>query len=143
MFKFRTDLCLVVLIVLAFSGGCGVKGPPRPPAVPRPPQVTDLKAEMDGDRASLTWTVPTSRDIPVEGAMIFRADTPITRADCMKCPVTFHQTADVKIGSEDAEKGRMAYSETLEQGYRYIYKIILYNPKGISGEYSNTVTVFY
>ena len=40
------------------------------------------------------------------------------------------------------EKGNMTYTETLEKGYRYIYKVIVYG-KGITSSDSNYVDLIY
>jgi len=63
-------------------------------------------------------------------------------SNCEKCPIRFTEIADVPIQMERSEKSkptRMRFTEVLEPGYRYIYKVILYDQDGEGSKDSNSV----
>src|ERR1051325_2913457 len=45
-------LCVMALV------GCGLPGAPLPPSLELPKPVTDLRAERQGNKVTLTWTPP-------------------------------------------------------------------------------------
>lgn len=49
---------LPALCVLALLAGCGLPGAPLPPSLELPKAVTDLRAERQGSKVTLTWTSP-------------------------------------------------------------------------------------
>jgi hypothetical protein len=51
--------------------GCANPGPPRPPSLQLPAQVSDLAAERIGDRVLLRWTTParTTDDLEIKGRL--------------------------------------------------------------------------
>lgn len=50
-------LALAALLAVLASG-CGTPGAPQPPSLKLPQRVTDLDAVRNGDRVTLTWTMP-------------------------------------------------------------------------------------
>jgi hypothetical protein len=125
--------------------GCGKKGPPRPPAQPLPAAVKDLGYRIDNDMLKLSWTVTGADDRSASypaAVKLFRFKQSTEETKCEKCPVRFAEIADLPVQMNRLEKSRsstMSFTEVLERGYRYIYKVIVYNKDGIGGKDSNTV----
>ncbi|MEE8317323.1 MAG: hypothetical protein V3S13_00265 [Candidatus Omnitrophota bacterium] len=81
----------------------------------------------------------------LSGFIVFRSKRPFSESDCKNCPVLFKRVADIPIevkASGRPEKGSMTYYETLEKGYRYLYKVIGYT-KGVTSSDSNYVDFIY
>ena len=144
------ELMAALFVLLAALGllaiGCGKKGPPRPPRRPQPPVIKDLDYTIHNDIVELSWTVP-GRDDKAEVATpaavrVFRSRLSAEEADCENCPVRFTVSDDIPIHSKRSEKSepvRMSYSESIEPGYRYVYKVAVLDEYGIGGKHSNTV----
>jgi hypothetical protein len=63
-------------------------------------------------------------------------------ARCDNCPIRYSVSGDIPIHKKRSEKSkpiRMSYTEVVEPGYRYIYKVIVYDEYGIGGKDSNIV----
>ena len=124
--------------------GCGKKGPPVPPQRRSPPAVKDLSYTIDNQIVELSWTIEDADDratsAPV-GYKVFRSKLSAAESNCEKCPIRFTETADVPIqkSSEKSKPTRLRFTETLEPGYRYIYKVIAYDRDGESSQDSNSV----
>jgi hypothetical protein len=125
--------------------GCGRKAPPQPPRRPLPPAVKDLSYAVDSQIVELNWTVPGTDDrfafSPV-GYKIFRSKLSAEESNCEKCPIQFIEIGEVPIQMKQSEKSkptRMSFTEVLEPGYRYIYKVIGYDEDGMGSQESNTV----
>jgi hypothetical protein len=136
----------VVLTVLSlFWVGCGKKGPPRPPQRPLPPKVSDLSYSFSNDRVELSWTVPATADgkaSPPAAVKVFRSRMSAKEAGCENCPIRYTESGDIPIQKKQAEKLehiRMRYTDSIEPGYRYIYKVIVYDEYGIGGKDSNII----
>ena len=133
----------IILTIVTLLQGCGRKGAPWPPHQIVPPAVTDLGVNMDGDDLRLMWSIPQSGDKPapeVAGFIVYRSKTILTDA-CQKCPNRFRQVADIVIGSKASRKKPLVYTETLESGYEYRYKVTTYTRKRIMGAESNVVSI--
>lgn len=77
----RFSLPSLGLAIAALASGCASPGPPRPPSLQLPEQVTNLSAQRIGDAVELRWTSPasTTDGIPIKGsltAVICREDAP-------------------------------------------------------------------
>ncbi len=98
---------------------------------------------MEGDILRLMWSIPQTDGKPapeVTGFVVYRSKTILTDA-CQKCPDRFRQVADVVIGSKESRKKPLIYTETLESGYEYRYKVTAYTRKRFMGEESNIVSI--
>jgi predicted small lipoprotein YifL len=125
--------------------GCGQKGPPRPPRRPLPPAIKDLAFTNREGRVELTWTVADTADrddsAPVV-VKIFRARVAGEEVDCENCSVRYTAAGEIPIPkkrSERSEPIRMRYTEFVEPGYRYFFKVIAYDEYGIGSNDSNVV----
>ena len=72
----------------------------------------------------------------VAGVKIFRLRQALKNKPCQDCPQTF--TVIKKIA---ARSGTMQFQETIDKGFAYYYKIVLYDTGNQNGEDSNIVRV--
>jgi hypothetical protein len=149
--KLLFGLRLVILSVLlvGLQPGCGKKDPPVPPRRYRPPAVTDLSYELDGQALTLSWSVPETREgdaaAPV-GCFVYTAKQPLVSADCPDCSESFSTVADLRIqrdASDHILKRTMTYTGVLVPGFIYTYKIACYARDGGLGADSNIVNFSY
>ena len=144
--KWMAALLLVLAGSSLFWIGCGKKGPPRPPRRPLPPAVKDLEYTVHNDIVKLSWTVPgkaESRNVmPPATVKVFRSRMSAEDASCENCPIRFAVSGDIPIHKERSEKFkpiRMSYTEFVETGYHYVYKVAIFDENGIGGKDSNIV----
>lgn len=143
-------LFFFTLVGLSFLWvGCGKKGPPKPPERRSPQAVKDLSYAIDNQIVELSWTVQGSDDRSASspaGYKVFRSKLSAKEPNCEKCPIRFGEIGDVAIQmkrSETSKPTRMRFTEVLEPGYRYIYKVIIYDEDGKGSEDSNFVKFEY
>ncbi|HIJ56240.1 MAG TPA: hypothetical protein HPQ03_08950 [Deltaproteobacteria bacterium] len=133
------------LVLIFFAASCGKKGDPFPPRELPPPAVGDLAMERSDDFLTLTWTVPTGKKRIVSGFagfLVYRSKKAVSEEACKGCPILFSRVADVPISGE-APGDAMTFSETLEKGFRYIYKVTIYSKAGLVSGASNLVEFTY
>ena len=124
--------------------GCGKKAPPQPPSGNRPPKVIDLGYSISENVIKLSWTIPKTSDkakSPVAGFFIYRSKQSEVEADCPNCPVHFLKIGDVLVrrGDPGQPESTVDYTQSIEPGYRYIYKVTAYTPAAVEGPASNLV----
>jgi hypothetical protein len=135
----------MIMATAAVTGGCGKKGSPEPPTGSRPPRVKDLAYGVSQNTLKLSWNIPRPDEkaqSPVTGFLIYRAQQPIDDRECPNCPVMFKEIGDVPVrGAGPGQPGQppITFSETIEPGYRYIYKVHGYSDDGIRSRSSNFV----
>lgn len=143
-----SEVTLTVIIMLAavfLFFGCGKKAPPVPPRQVPPPAVNDLASTVDGDLLELTWTYSmgeANKSAGVSGFIVYRSKRKLSEPECADCPVAFERVKDIPVRVTDAEnviKGVMTYTEFLERGFRYRYKVTVYTHQGTAGSDSNIV----
>jgi hypothetical protein len=79
---------------------------------------------------------------PPAAVKVFRSRLSAEEAGCENCPVRYAVSADIPIHKKRFEKSesiRMSYTEFIETGYRYIYKVNVFDENGIGGKDSNIV----
>jgi len=134
---------LILLAVGFVLVSCGKKAPPRPPGREEAPAaVGHLSKTISGDTLSLTWGSIANKAADPAGFYVYRSKVRLTDSDCRSCPVLFKRVAVIPYqgqGSGDATLRPFEYRETLESGYRYIYKVAAYSQSGSTGKDSNTV----
>ena len=149
--NFNTHLILqlsILSVFVLFVSGCGKKAPPVPPRQKKPPAVNDLSASIDGDTLKLTWAIPKEKGkiiSDLSGFIVYRSKMLLSDSDCKNCPVLFKRVADIPYevsASGYMKKSNITYTATLEKGYRYIYKVIVYR-KGVTSRDSNYVDLIY
>jgi hypothetical protein len=73
---------------------------------------------------------------------VFRFRLSAEEADCENCPIRYTVSGDIPIQKKRSDKSepiRMRYAESVEPGYRYIYKVTVYDEYGMAGKDSNVV----
>ena len=129
----------ILITLFLLLSGCGIKGSPVPPVYVKPPVVSDLQYQVAGNQLNLTWSVPFMQDTDnpaIAGAKVFRLKQSLKNAACQDCSRTF-----ILIGKIPARSGTMQFQDTLDKGFAYYYKIILYDAGNHDGEDSNIVRV--
>ncbi len=133
--------------VFMFSG-CGKKAPPEPPSGSRPPKVVDLGYSISENVIKLSWTIPKTSDMAkstVTGFFIYGSKQLEVEADCPNCPIYFLKIGDVLVrrGNSGQPELTVEYTQSIEPGYRYIYKVKAYDDNGVAGRDSNVVDFRY
>jgi len=148
-----TNVCVLVLLTLSFAtwmtsafmlAGCGRKAMPNPPSGNRPPKVIDMDYRISESTIKLSWTIPKTSDkakSPVTGFYIFRSKQSSIETDCPNCPIHFLKIGDVPVrgGVSGKPEPSVVFSQPIEPGYRYIYKVNAYNADGVAGQDSNLI----
>ena len=116
-----------------------------PPKRPLPPVVQDLRHTIHGHVVELSWTLPASTG----GSAAEPAEVKVLRAaqsgeeiGCEGCPLDFEIAAEIPIHAgvfEKSDSRTLRYTETIEPGYRYIYKIVVFDENGFGGKASRSV----
>ena len=138
---------LIIVAFFIFLSGCGKKAPPKPPRQEEPPVVNDLSYSLDGDNLKLTWTISKVKGrvkSGLGGLYVFRSKKTVTETDCKNCPKIFKRVADISLENMgNPGKNSIKYAEALEKDYRYIYKVVIYTNKGVTGRDSNIIDFIY
>ncbi len=93
----------------------------------------------------LSWTLPsTSGGRAAEPAAIkvFRATQSGEEINCEGCPLRFVVAAEIPIYETASEKSAprtLRFSEIIDPGNRYYYKVIVFDEDGFGGQDSNIV----
>ena len=131
-------------LIMLFSA-CGMKGPPKPPSQDEPPVVNDLSYEIEKESVKLSWTIPQKggkRPSRMVGFKIFRFKQTFKEAECETCPPQFEEIWDLPIVDKregEVPQDKMFLTDSLESGYRYVYKVRVYLNNGVMGSDSNVV----
>lgn len=138
-------LPFAILILCAFLFiGCGRKAPPVAPHQVQPRAVKDLIYRLDGDTLKLTWTIPKGDEknqSSLTAFILYQSKRPIAEKECKYCPVRFKRVADIPVDKNKAKS--LSYSETLEKGFRYVYKVIGLAQNGRTSDDSNYISFSY
>ncbi|CAB1062546.1 hypothetical protein D1BOALGB6SA_7324 [Olavius sp. associated proteobacterium Delta 1] len=152
--KIKPAAAIILLVMLGLAAataleGCGKKGPPEPPSGNKPPRVRDLAYSITENTIKLSWTIPPTTEkarTPAAGFLIFRFQQPAHERECSNCPVIFKQVGDVparRAGSGQPGLAPLVFTQTIELGYRYIYKVKAYDDEGIASKDSNFVQFLF
>jgi predicted small lipoprotein YifL len=130
----------ILMVPLFLISGCGIKGPPVPPGYAKPPAVSDLQYQVTGNQLNLTWSVPPPKDATkkqaVAGARVFRLKQSLKNTPCQDCPQVF-----TLIKNIPARSGTMQFQDTIDNGFAYYYKIVLFDAGNHDGADSNIIYV--
>ena len=140
--KKQLNIFLFLFFIVLCSFGCGVKNPPLPPLKELPTAVTDLEKTVTGSIIVLEWSIPSKKDSAVvELFCVFRSKAE-TDEHCPGCPLKFKKIADINVGSDlwqGRTKEKVSYSEELETGSRYSYKVVGYTWDNVASADSNLI----
>ncbi|KJS00910.1 MAG: hypothetical protein VR65_10945 [Desulfobulbaceae bacterium BRH_c16a] len=115
---------------LLFTGGCGYKNAPVPPASVVPQAIDDLQYSISEDGVQLTWFYPvkTIKGTALEEVSsfeLYRAEVALEDY-CSTCPIPFAEPITLDGGSSlDGETRRRATydSSLLRAGHKYFFKV--------------------
>lgn len=132
----------IVIVVGILLANCGVKAPPVPPDYTPPPAITDLGYTLEANGSVLlSWSL-SGKERPkgakVRGARVYRSKDSLEKPACEDCPRIFSVVKDLPL-----EQNNMFYREPLQKGFRYYYKIVLYDETNQESEGSKVVTFEY
>jgi hypothetical protein len=147
-----TNVIIQVFVTLMASAflldGCGKKAMPEPPSGRRPPKVTDLSYSISENDIKLSWSIPKTNAearSPIAGFFIYRSKQSHIEADCPNCPIRYLRIGEVLVrrGAPGQSEPAVVYTDTIEPGYRYIYKVEAYDDDSITGRDSNVIDFMY
>ena len=143
MIKTGRFLCISFCFCVLFGGGfhgCGKKGDPRPPGIPPPKAISDLRAKIVEAGVILRWSVPEVKT-SIRNFKIQRSGLPMEGAVCPDCPHEYNIIADISANDPvlTREEGNfVSYLDSrINAGYFYTYRIIACDISGICSEASN------
>lgn len=122
--KFGLERVLMVVCLCVVVTACGVKAPPIAPTDKKPGIVSGLEHHVTGSELTLNWN---SAQEPVDRYVVYRSRVSMNQEPCEGCPVIFERVADLPGDSVE-------YHESLEGGYRYVYKVLARTSSGLESE---------
>jgi len=145
-------ICLlagVMAFAVLFAVGCGKKAMPAPPNRIAPTAVSNFKGQLKEGQVLLTWSLPEpageksdlTLNVPLTEVIVYRSKLPLEAGGCKNCPLRFEPIA--KLAPPSGGKGGMRYSDKLERGFRYTYKIILVGENDAVSPDSDLLDVTY
>ncbi len=148
-FKCNRGVIWIVLLLGLVWGvtGCGVKASPVPPKSIPPAAVVDLAASLDGDIVTLNWSILRGKaagTAGVDGFIVYRAVVSLEDSDCAECPLLFRRIAEINLeqyltGAPGQKK--VIFRQSIDPGFRYVYKVVAMAKDGQRGLDSNQATV--
>jgi len=145
----RAALTLAVLALLAAlsaGAGCGRKAPPEPLEIRQMARIKDLSYSLSAGTLRLTWTVPEESAVktaPVSGFVIYRSQQSKAEKECSDCPRHFVEVGDIPVPAAGSGASKLVFSDQINPGYRYVYKVVAYSEGGQRGKDSNLVDFEY
>jgi hypothetical protein len=124
-----------------FQYGCGKKGDPVSPRLEKIKAISNLTAQLTGDKVELRWSIEEQRFENIR-FRIFRGIT--EKTDCHNCPQKYEALAE--LDAKDAKKvegeqNTFLYDDMdLKQGWFYRYRIVIVKISACS-DISNTAEV--
>jgi hypothetical protein len=132
---------VLALLSAVLAAGCGRKLPPIQPGSYPPPAVRNLSGAVLGVEAVLTWTVPPGdpdKDTPAVAFRVLRSRQTAEEVECATCPPVFSVIGELRP-SQATAGAPLQYTDRLEPGYRYQYKVRTISSLGREGRDSNVV----
>mgnify|MGYP001818227980 CR=1 FL=1 len=142
MFNFHKLIILMLLAAVVGFYGCGKKAPPVAPQEKPIPAVDDLQGHREGHRAVLAWHLPAEwgqQAVEHGGFRVYRHRRSLHAEACPACPLVFEPVGTIPFAGTTPLK----FVETIEPGYRYIYKVVGLGPTAVESGSSNLVEIVY
>ena len=127
-------LCFLGIVV----GGCGKKGPPRPPEQKKLPRVEDLRALVADVGVVLTWTI-TSGKGDVAGFNVYRSKSEPAISDCPGCTREFELLTTITVKAEQTQF--KIVDQYIGGRGRFYYRVAPFDERDRPGPESNEATV--
>lgn len=117
-----------------FNAGCGRKAPPLVPLNEQPQPPSTLEYQLHKEVVTIKWAYTGDNEdfSRYQGFQVFKAARDISEDGCVGCPLAFKQQASLLSMVFE-------YSEKIEKGFRYYYRIRAFTGKNIFSEYSKTI----
>jgi hypothetical protein len=136
-------------VAMLFAVGCGKKALPIPPNRIAPAPVLNFKGELKEGQVLLAWSLPEQpaetsngkRNVALAAVLVYRSKLPVEAGGCKNCPPRFELIA--KLAPPPGGVGAMRYSDTLQKGFRYTYKVVLVGENDVAGPDSDLLDVTY
>lgn len=129
--------CLLLILLLLLSIGCGVKAPPVPPDT-RLPMIATLTHTLENATVVLAWTLAKGSPIP-QTYTIYRSRVSLGDKPCEGCPLVFERLRTIPADGQANGEAIIA----VEQGYRYGFKMTATDANGLEGPDSRTLLFSY
>jgi hypothetical protein len=126
--------CLGLLL-----GGCGKKGPPKPPHQVELPKVKNLQAVAVDTGVKLTWTMDSS-DKDVAGFNVYRSKVQSEISNCPGCTRDFEVITTIRVKA--GETRFQLIDQYVEGKGRFYYKVTPFDNEDRPGPDSNESEVF-
>jgi hypothetical protein len=143
---FTKGVFLTAMLICLFPAiSCGRKALPLPPKTSEPPVVENLKADQIDGKLQLTWPIPkTAESDELAGFYVYRSKEKSSDLPCSQCPVRFDKVGDIAYDTVSIlfEK-KVVYTEIIEKGYQYKYRVTGYSAYGDEGLPSEEITIDY
>jgi hypothetical protein len=140
VFKHRVFCIAILTALMILLPACGKKGPPVPETFTPPPVVEGLQIILEDNMALLRWPIPEWEEKGEDylaGFFVYRSKTAADKT-CEDCPVRFKKVADIQIKNSTSAG---SYTEPLETGFQYSFRVSGYTDSGYEGDKSETVTI--
>jgi hypothetical protein len=128
-------LCCLGLLL----GGCGKKGPPKPPLKKELPKVKDLQAVVLDTGVELTWTMDSSDEVAA-GFNVFRSKPLPETSDCPGCIRNFELISTIRVRWNESQF-QLVDQDVKGKGSLY-YKVTPFDRRDRPGPDSNESKVF-
>lgn len=123
--------------------GCGKKGDPRPPGVPPPASISDLRVKNVDSGIVLTWSIPDTKG-DIQKFKIQRSEME-AEMSCPDCPNEYSTIADIASNDPSLSKAGsnvVSYLDSrVKAGFIYTYRIIICDIMANCSEPSHSAVV--
>jgi hypothetical protein len=120
-------------------GGCGKKGPPKPPLQEELPKVKNLQAVVVDAGVKLTWTMNLS-DEDAAGFNVYRTKVQSEISDCPGCTREFEVVTTIRVKA--GETRFEVVDRYFRDKGRFYYKVTPFDKQDRPGPDSNESEVF-
>jgi len=137
-------LLFIFLMPALLAGACGKKGSPLPPLREAPVAVAEIDVRVEGDVLMLSWPLAPYRSaahVRPAGFRVYRDAEKHGDIECPDCPPRFQMAADISFDAIPDDRSRATYTEKLESGYQYRFRISPYMEDGTEAGPSDIITI--
>jgi len=119
------------------SASCGVKAPPMAPGA-KPPVIATFTHTLENGALGLSWSVAAG-SASLQSCTFYRSKVSLADKPCEGCPLVFERILTVTVDGRDSG----VETVSVEQGYRYGFKMTVTDANGLTGPDSKTISFSY